>query len=85
MKREGTTTCFQNVVEGERIKLSLKREKTLLYVWPSTCFFPTMENTFRFIGPFQSGATLKKICLFCGLLFYLGQMEENVAKSTIEI
>jgi hypothetical protein len=77
MKREGTTTCFQNVVEGERIKLSLKREKTLLYVWPSTCFFPTMENTFRFIGPFQSGATLKKYVCFVASFFAWGKWKKT--------
>jgi hypothetical protein len=55
-----TTACSQNVVEGERIKLSLKREKTSQYVWPSTCFFPPLESTFHFIGPFGLRAPLRK-------------------------
>jgi hypothetical protein len=60
----GTTTCSQNVVEGDRIKLSLKREKTSQYVWPSTCFFLTLENTFHFIGPVKLWATLRKYVCF---------------------
>jgi len=56
----GTTACSQNVVEGERIKLSLKREKTSQYVWPSTCFFFALESTFRFIGPFGPRAAFRK-------------------------
>jgi len=69
----GTTTCSQNVVEGERIKLSLKREKTSQYVWPS--FLPwkalfalsgpssrrqRSENTFALRPPFLLGANGRK-------------------------
>jgi len=65
----GTTTCSQNIVEGERIKLSLKREKTSQYVWPSTCFFLTLENTFYVIGPLKLWAMLRKyVCFMASFL-----------------
>jgi hypothetical protein len=51
----GTPACSQNAIEGERIKLSLKREKTSQYVWPSTYFFFALEITFALLSPSSHG------------------------------
>jgi hypothetical protein len=81
-------------------KLSLKREKLSKHSWrgEDKTFFEKGEDLsvrlafnlllFCFGKHFLlywAADNAQKICLLCGLLFYLGQMEENVIKSIKKI